>query len=553
MRSSVKRSVKSAFYSVAQECGLEDARPGQFDVSIPKEEKFGDFATNIAMLKAPAFRMKPRELADRLVARIKETPLFESVEVAGPGFINMRIKPVEWTLALDQVFTKGAAFGHVEAGGGEKVIVEFVSANPTGPLHIGHGRGAALGDTIARVLRAAGYQVHTEYYINDVGLQMDNLGRSTLIRARELCGLEPGGEPPYKGEYMIDVARGFLECKGRAALDLPEEKALALAREYAGHAILGGIRTDLDDFRVHFDQWFSEDSLHKAGGVEDAIAVLSAQGEIYEKDGALWLKTLDTGDEKDRVVRRANGVTTYLAADIAYHKNKLDRGYHTMVNIWGADHHGYIPRIKATLKALGGDPDKLAVRLVQIVNLKRGGQVVAMSTRSGVFTTLREILDDVGVDATRYFFLMRSSDAQMDFDVDLAKKQSDENPVYYIQYAHARCSNIFVTARERGLAAPPPMAAVDLTLLTEPEELRLIRKLLELPDVVESCARAFQPHPLTQYLTDTAALFHYFYHRHRVVTDNKALSNARLTLVEATRITLHNGLFLLGINAPDKM
>jgi len=381
-------------------------------------------------------------------------------------------------------------------------------------------------------------------------VQMDNLGKSTIERAKEFLG-KPFEEPPYKGDYIIDIAKDFLSAKGESALDLPADEALALAREFTSNAILGGIKKDLADFRVGFDEWFSESKLH-SGEVEDAIEGLMKDGHIYEKEGALWLKTESAGDEKDRVVKRANGVTTYLAADIAYHKNKFERGFERIVDIWGADHHGYIPRMKAMVAALGFDPENLVVRLVQIVNLKRGGELVAMSTRGGVFTTLREIMDEVGVDATRYFFLMRSADSHLDFDVDLAKKQSDENPVYYIQYAHARCANIFVTAAGRKVEFPG-FGKIDKSKLEGEDELRLIKKLLQFPDVVAYCAESFQPHPLTGYLTEVAAAFHYFYKHHRVVTEDVELSKARLALVESTRIVLSNGLYLLGITAPDRM
>lgn len=522
-----------------------------FDISVPKDEKFGDFSCNAAMILASELKKNPREIATSLAGEIKKNSLFSSVEIAGPGFINMSIRPSKWVEEVGRILSEKENFGKSDTGKGEKVIVEYVSANPTGPLHIGHGRGAAVGDTLARILRHAGYDVHAEYYINDVGLQMDNLGRSTLERVKELLG-KPFDEPPYKGEYVKDIASAFLKDKGEDVLNLPEDEALALARDYTAGAVLEGIRKDLGDFRVSYDEWFSEASLHESGEVEKSIEKLKAEGHVYEKEGALWLKTASVGDEKDRVVRRANGVTTYLAADIAYHKNKLDRRFSKMVDIWGADHHGYIPRMRAAVSALGHDPDKLIVRLVQIVNLKRGGKIIAMSTRGGVFTTLREIIDEVGVDATRYFFLMRSADSHLDFDVDLAKKHSDENPVYYIQYAHARCANIFVTAKERGVERVE-FEKMDKSLLEGEDELRLIRKLMEFPDVVAGCAESFQPHPLTQYLTEVASSFHYFYKHNRVVTDDVKLTQARLALVEAARITLRDGLELLGVSAPDKM
>ena len=552
MRLAVIESIEKAFQTLSAAEGWEISLPEQMDLSAPKEEKFGDFSTNLAMILAARLKLKPRDIAQKLAEKLKENDIFESVEIAGPGFINFRLRPIRWAQALDRIFSEKENFGRVDHGKGEKVMVEFVSANPTGPLHIGHGRGAAVGDALASVLEWAGYDVTREYYTNDVGLQMDNLGRSTLIRARRQAGLEADEEPPYKGEYMNDVARAFLEKHGASILTGPEDAALTAAREFSAANILDGIKKDLADFNVRFDIWYSEKSLHDGGAVDELIRLFLAQGYIYEKEGALWLKTGDEGDEKDRVVRRANGVTTYLAADIAYHKTKLDRRFSTLVNIWGADHHGYVPRMKTVISALGGDPEKLVVRLVQLVSLKKGGETFAMSTRSGVFTTLREILDEVGVDATRYFFLMRSPDSQMEFDVDLAKKESSENPVYYVQYAHARCCNIFAMASQKGVAEPAP-GAVDAALLCGQDEIRLIRKLLELPEVVRICARGFQSHQITQYLAEVAGLFHYFYKHNRVVGEDPALTAARMWLIRAVQITLSNGLRILGITAPEKM
>ncbi|MBI4665322.1 MAG: arginine--tRNA ligase [Nitrospinae bacterium] len=551
MKEAVKRVVERAFARIAPVEGWDATAPASLEISVPKDEKFGDFSCNIAMILASRLKSNPRAIATKIAEGITAEGEFAEVTVAGPGFINLRLKPEKWAGSLGSILNEGEAFGKSAFGGGQRVIVEYVSANPTGPLHIGHGRGAAFGDSLSRILSWAGFDTHREYYINDVGLQMDNLGRSTLARARELLG-QPFDEPAYKGEYMKDVARDFLKAEGEAVLSLPPEEALAKARKFSADAILEGIKKDLADFRVGFDQWFSENSLHEDGEVNALIEQFLRDGHIYEHEGALWLKTDTVGDDKDRVVKRANGPTTYLAADIAYHKNKVDRGYKTMVDIWGADHHGYVPRLKAVVSALGANPDNLVVRLVQIVNLKRGGELIAMSTRSGVFTTLREIMDEVGADATRYFFLMRSIESQMEFDVDLAKKQSDENPVYYIQYAHARCVNIFVTARERGVPLVP-FAQIGVNNLLGEDELRLVKKLLMFPDVVADCARDFQTHPIPQYLLEVAGLFHYFYKHNRVVTEDLELSKARLALVEAARIVFRNGLWLLGVNAPERM
>ncbi|MBF0169496.1 MAG: arginine--tRNA ligase [Nitrospinae bacterium] len=553
MKEDVAQKVGQAVAEAVAEAGLHESFDGSIEILLPKEERFGDFSTNVAMILAARLKKNPRQIADAIVARLAADPLFTEASVAGPGFINLRVAPAAWIARLGDLSRAGETWGRSAAGGGEKVMVEFVSANPTGPLHIGHGRGAAVGDAIARILSAAGYDVTAEYYINDVGLQMDNLGRSLLVRARELTGRPVEEEPTYKGDYLKETARAFLEEKGAELLDLPADELLPVARDYAAISIMDGIKEDLADFRVRFDTWFSEATLHAADEVERTIEAFQAAGRLYEHEGALWLKTADYGDEKDRVVRRGNGgPTTYLAADMAYHKNKFDRGFTTVVDIWGADHHGYIPRMKAVIGGLGHDPEALKVLLVQIVNLKRGGELVAMSTRSGVFTTLREIMDEVGVDATRFFFLMRSSDSQLDFDVDLAKSQSDENPVYYVQYAHARCANIFRKAAEERVQ-PVPFDQIDPAFLDEEDALRLIRKLASFPEQVVSAARHFAPWFITQYLMETATLFHRFYKNHRVVTENIPQSQARLALVSAVRTTLANGLGLLGITAPDRM
>ncbi|MGK7345729.1 MAG: arginine--tRNA ligase [Candidatus Nitrospinota bacterium M3_3B_026] len=545
----VREIVDKAFKAAAEAEGWNGHERVDYDVAPPKDETFGDFSLNLAMTLASKLKKNPREIAARLAGEIEKSGFFSSVTIAGPGFINMTAPPEKWADELAGILEAGDDFGKSDMGRGEKVIVEFVSANPTGPLHIGHGRGAAVGDTLARLLRWTGYDVHTEYYINDAGLQMDNLGKSTIERAKELLGRD-FEEPPYKGDYIKQIARSFLDEKGEDILE--SEDALDEARRFTASAILAGIKKDLADFRVHYDEWFSEASLHEAGSVEKLLEELKEAGSVYEKDGALWLRTGTAGDEKDRVVRRANGAPTYLAADIAYHKNKLDRGFSKMVDIWGADHHGYIPRMKAAIAALGSDPERLVVRLSQMVNLKRGGEVVAMSTRGGVFTTLREIMDEVGVDAARYFFLMRSADSHMDFDVDLAKKQSEENPVYYIQYAHARCANIFVTAREREVEQVE-FGRVRKELLGGESELSLIKGLSRFPEVAQACAENLQAPPLTQHLTDIAARFHYFYKHHRVVTGDLELTRARLALTAAVRIVLKNGLRLLGVAAPDRM
>ncbi len=548
MKQAINDAVTDSYNTIASREGYPPL-DSPLEIIIPKQRGFGDFSCNVAMILAKKLKQNPRDIAAKLCSELKNQPLLSDISVAGPGFINMTVDPLKWIDALGAILIKDKSYGALDVGKGRSVMVEFVSANPTGPLHIGHGRGAAVGDCIARILRKAGYDVHSEYYLNDVGLQMDNLGMSAISRARELSGLS-FEEQAYKGDYIKEIAGDFLKEYGEGVLE--NSDLLATARKFTAETILEGIRNDLGDFRVFFNEWFSEATLHEEGEVDKTIDSLLGNSHIYEKEEALWLKTEPAGDEKDRVVRRANGITTYLAADMAYHKNKLDRGFDLILNIWGADHHGYIPRMKAVMMALGADPDRLEVRLVQMVSLKRGGAIVPMSTRSGVFTTLREIIDEVGVDATRYFFLMRSSDSHLDFDVDLAKKRSDENPVFYIQYAHARCVNIFATARERKVKTGD-VNHIDKSHLNGESQLRLIRKLLELPDVVAYCARTFQPHPLTGYLTELSAAFHQFYSHNRVVSEDPERTKSLLALVDATRITLRNGLELLGVTAPDRM
>ncbi len=551
MKHAVSRAVKKALLSLLEENGWERPQKRLLEITIPKNEKFGDYSTNIAMLMAPLYKTAPAKIAGRLSELIGESDLFSATSVAGPGFINMTVDPEYWATSLNQVLTAGGNFGKIEQKEPKEIILEFVSANPTGPLHIGHGRGAVVGDSLARILRFAGHDVHTEYYVNDAGLQMNNLGQSTLERCKELLG-KPFDEPAYKGDYIREIARNYLDEKGEDIIDGPPEPALAAAREFSARAILDGIRSDLDNFRVHFDNWFSEESLHSSGAVEGVLDRLEGDGHIYEKEGAKWLKTESAGDEKDRVARRANGVVTYLAADMAYHENKINRGFTNLVNVWGADHHGYVPRMRAVIKALGRDPDMLDVILVQFVSLKKGDEIISMSTREGVFTTLREIVDEVGVDAARFFFMMRSADSKLVFDIDLALKHSSDNPVYYVQYAHARCCNIFVTAAQEGVELVD-FKDVDIALLQGVDEMRLIKKLLHFPDMVEACADSLAPHPITSYLTELAALFHYFYKHNRVITENVALSQARLTLVKGTMKVLENGLGLLGISAPERM
>jgi len=531
----------------------EDFEP---ELEIPSLAQHGDYATNAAMVLAKSLKKNPREIAEKLSEPITSlgANILDRLEIAGPGFINFFIKKEAFRRVLPMVFEQGENFGKTDVGKGRFVQVEFVSANPTGPLHVGHGRGAAVGDALARILEASGYRVHREYYINDVGKQMNILGRSLYLRYLELLGRQiEFPEDHYRGDYMKDLARDFLQEVGTKYLDIPEDEAIPVCSKYAAQKILDGIRKDLEDFRVTYDEWFSEEKLHREGMVESAIDQLRSRGFIYEQDGAVWFKSSLFGDEKDRVIVRSNGAKTYFAADIAYHWNKMQRGFDTIIDIWGADHHGYVPRIKAVVEALGFDPKKLNIILVQLVNLLRGGQPVAMSTRAGEFVTLREVMDEVGVDAARYMFLTRRSDSPLDFDLELAKAQSSENPVYYVQYAHARISSLFAVAAERGVKLDVETAFKHLDRLEEPQEIQLTKILGEFPFVVKKSAECLEPHRIPYYLHELASTFHAYYNHHRILTDDDALTQARLALAGAIHIVLKNALKLIGLSAPDKM
>jgi arginyl-tRNA synthetase len=522
-------------------------------VEKPAHPEHGDFATNVAMQMAKAERKAPRAIAEIIVNKLAgASDLIGSLEIAGPGFINFFIKDSAWRSTLLEIDRAGAEYGKSKVGAGKKVMVEFVSANPTGPLHIGHGRGAATGDAVASLLRAAGFNVTREYYINDAGNQMNTLGLSGLLRYKELLG-ETIEFPAtcYQGDYMKDIARDAIAKHGDHFLKVPEEEGVAFFSKFGGDEILGGIDQDLKDFGISFDNWFSEQSLFDDNKVTSAIEEMQAKKLIYEQDGALWFRTTDYGDDKDRVVVRGNGVTTYFASDIAYHRDKFARGFDWVIDVWGADHHGYVPRLKAIVQGLGRPAEDLGIILVQLVALLRDGVPVAMSTRSGEFVTLKEVVDEVGRDAARFFFLMRRSDSQLDFDLELAKRQSTDNPVYYVQYAHARVRSIFETARERGVE--PCFDNLKLELLDSADDLALVKKLSLYPETLEGAALAFEPHRITYYLQDLAGQFHSFYNKSRVITEEPELTQARLFLLHCVAIVLKNGLNLLGISAPERM
>jgi len=529
-----------------------EIRPVEVDAT--KENSHGDYATNIAMILASSLKMNPRKIAETIVDNLHDAEnILQTVEIAGPGFINFFMKDNIWVTLLREVDEKNERFGHSDLGRGKRVQVEFVSANPTGPLHIGHARGAVIGDVIANILRSVGYSVSKEYYINDAGSQMDTLGRSVLYRYRELLGdTVDYPDDCYQGEYIRDLAGELAEKDGTMYYSQPDEETIPLFTGYASRSIMMGIKKDLEDFGVVFDCFFSEKELHQNDSVLQLIAQLQEKDFIYKDGDTLWFRTTDFGDEKDRVVIRENGEPTYFAADIAYHHNKYMRSFDTVIDIWGADHHGYVPRMYAGIQAIGKEKHALEVVLVQLVSLLRDGEPVAMSTRAGEFVTLKEVVDEVGKDASRYNFLMRRSNSHLDFDLELAKKQSNENPVYYVQYAHARICSILRTAEERGHSIPD-YSEVDLRLLTLPEEFNLIKAIDRFPELIEGSATSLEPHRIPFYINDLASIFHSYYNKHRVVSDDAALTGARLFLMKCVGIVLRNALRLLGVSAPERM
>ena len=533
---------------------IPDVEARSIEIENARDPKHGDYASNIAMMLASRVKKNPRELA-RVIADgiVDEKGILKKVEIAGPGFLNFTIREDVWTALLDDVERLGDDYGRSDAGAGKKVQVEFVSANPTGPLHIGHARGAVVGDVTANILVAAGYEVSREYYINDAGNQMNNLGKSVFRRYQELQGRQTEfPEGLYQGDYIRDIAAEMIKNDGGVHIDSEEDAVVQSFTDYAAGAILEGIKEDLRLFGVSFDIYFSERELYKDDGVGRLLGELEDRGIIYREDGALWFKTTLFGDEKDRVVIRENGLPTYFAADIAYHRNKFQRGFERVIDIWGADHHGYIPRMSAAVQALGYDKEALQVILVQLVNLLRDGKPVAMSTRSGEFVTLREVVDEVGKDAARYNFLMRRSDSHLDFDLEVAKRQSVENPVYYVQYAHARIASILRTAEEKGFKMPRASEAQS-SLLQLAEEIELIKAITRFPELIRGAAEALEPHRLTFYLNDLAALFHSYYNKNKVLSEDVHLSGARLFLVSSILVVFKNALKLLGVSAPDTM
>ena len=526
-------------------------------LNIPAQKEHGDYATPLVLSLSKRERVPPGNLALLLVSILNQLPstasFIEKINVAGPGYINFFIKNEVSHGLLLEILKQGSEYGKANLFCGKKVLIEFVSANPTGPLHVAHGRAAALGDAIARLLRAVGYRVDCEYYINDVGNQMALLGQSTYLRYQELFG-ETGVTTPaiefpveaYKGDYIVDIAKEIKDTHGGVGA----EKLLpSFFTQYTYEKILALNKDVLALFGMHFDGWFSEATLHPKN-VNDAIALLREAGVTYDADGALWVETTRYGDDKDRVIQRSNGELTYFASDIAYHKNKFDRGYDRLIDIWGADHHGYIARVKAAVSAMGYASERLDIVIHQLVNLLRNGKPVAMSKRSGEFVTLKEVIEEVGVDATRFSFSMRKSDTSLDFDLEIAKKTSDENPVYYVQYAHTRVCSILRVANEQGYVVEQEPNVSPLTL---PEEMELINKLTLYPDLVKMAAERLEPHRINFYLLELAGLTHRYYYKYRVVTEDAALTKARLSLMTAIKIVLKSALDLLGVSAPERM
>lgn len=547
-------ALKSAVKAAINTGTLPQLTVPEFIVEVPREKGHGDFATNIAMMLAKPARKAPRQLAEMIVDNIEIAgTTVEKIEIAGPGFINFYLDQGWVNQALPEIVQQDVHYGRVELGNGKKVQVEFVSANPTGLLHMGNARGAALGDSLASLLDFAGYHVEREYYINDAGNQVINFGKSLEARYFQQFGHDvPVPEDGYHGEDLITTAKNFIAQYGDQFLKVEPAERQQKLTDFALNEKLTNIKNALLDFGVVYDVWFSELSLHQSDAITKVIDGLRQQGHIYEKEDALWFKATNFGDEKDEVVVRANGIPTYFAADIAYHKNKFERGFDQVINIWGADHHGHVNRMKGSIEALGYNRDSLEIILMQLVRLLRGGDVVRMSKRTGQFITLTELVEEVGKDAARYFFIMRSPDSHLEFDLDLAKSQTNDNPVFYIQYAHARICSIFRQLDERG-GKLPDAGTVNLKVLNNEAELELIRKLADFPVEISTAAEMLAPHRIARYLHELAGLLHSFYNSNRVIVEDQEVSNARLVLVNATRIVLRNGLRLIGVSAPERM
>lgn len=534
---------------VLSEAGIEDNNLPEVEVEIPREEEHGDYASNLALALGGKLDKNPRQLAEKIIEKL-DLDLIDKMEVAGPGFINFWLDDSWLYDTADKILALADAYGKTDYGQNQRVQVEFVSVNPTGPLHVGHSRGAVVGDTLASILEEAGFEVEKEYLINDAGNQMDLLGKSTYLRYLELFGQNIDmPENSYRGEYIIDIAEDLKSEHGEKLRDKPDSEAEEIAREFAYEQILEIIKEDLNEFGIEFDNWFSERTLHREGRIQKTVEKLRERGYIYEEDDAVWFASSEFGDDKDRVVIKSDGSPTYMGADIAYHLDKINRGFDKLINVWGADHHGYIDRMQASIEALGYERDMLEIIIVQMVNLMSGGEKLPMSKREGEFVTMRELMEEVGIDAARYFFIMRSTDSHFDFDMDLAKKESKDNPVYYIQYAHARICSI----KDKTENLMDDIDQADLNLLDDESAKELLQYLAYYPEEIKQAARQRAPHRLANYIYDLANAFHVFYNRCQVLTDDRQLSLARFKLVETARIVLVNALNLIGISAPEQM
>jgi len=544
-------SLQQAILAVQEQGVLASAALPEIIIEHPQNPEYGDFASGLPLKLARSMKMPPMVIAQRIFEHISPPLEVDKVSVASPGFINFTLRDDWLKEQVEAILTDGEAYGNLDLGKGSRVQVEFVSANPTGPLHVGHGRGAVLGSTLANVLAAAGYSVEREYYINDMGTQVDNFGRSLYARYQQCLGGEAAmPEEGYLGNYLVSLAEEIAREHGREFLTLPREKAIAELGKIGIEKMMAGIEEDLRLLRVKFDTWFSEKSLYQNEQYDKAMALLQNEGYVAKRENATWFESSSLGEDKDNVLVRSDGAPTYFASDIAYHYDKfVERKFHRVIDIWGADHQGHIPRMKTVMQALGIDPEQLRIITYQLVTLRRGEEIVKVSKRSGDIVTLCEVIDEVGADACRFIFLSRSADSQMDFDIELAKRQSADNPVYYVQYAHARIASILRLAKQRGI----DYSQGDISLLSSEPELTLIRRLVALPEIVEDAAATLQPHYLTYYAQDLATVFHSFYKQCRVVSGDEALTKARLKLVKATQIVLVKILGLMGMSAPESM
>ena len=589
MKNQIATLVSQALVSLEQQNVLTALSPEEIVIERTRDKAHGDFATNTAMKLCKQAGMNPRQLAQMLIDNLPASDVVAKVEIAGPGFINFYLVESAVSSIVNTVLEKAADFGKSSLGAGQRVQVEFVSANPTGPLHVGHGRGAAYGSVVSNLLATAGYTVSREYYVNDAGRQMNILAASVWLRYLESCG-ESFAFPSngYKGEYIKDIAAGLRERHAdefrhsaqdvfsdlpadeldgqeggdkEAHIDAIIERAKSLLGKPGYRAVFGAglnailtdIKDDLAEFGVLYDEWFSEQSLVDQGAVDKVVKRLQDNDAIYEKNGALWFRSTDYGDEKDRVVQRDNGQTTYFASDIAYHLNKLERGFDRVIDVWGADHHGYVPRVKASMQASGVDAEKLDVLLVQFAILYRNGQKAQMSTRSGEFVTLRELREEVGTDAARFFYVMRKCEQHLDFDLDLAKSRTNENPVYYIQYAHARICSVFRELHEKNMQYDEQVAAANIARLENEHEIALMTMLARYPEMIENAARNCEPHHIAHYLRDLSNAFHTYYNAHKFLIEDEVLRSARLHLVKAVKQVIVNGLSILGVSSPEAM